>query len=85
MYTSNLCIFVIVCVCVCACMYMRRICSTTYFDQLIMVHVDVLFMYLIIVCLPIANIIVCERNKDETKLLIGCEDGTLVSQLFSIT
>ena len=28
---------------------------------------------------PIANIVVCERNKDETKLLIGCENGTLVS------
>lgn len=27
----------------------------------------------------IANIVVCERNKDETKLLIGCENGTLVS------
>ena len=26
---------------------------------------------------PIANIVVCERNKDETKLLIGCENGTL--------
>ena len=29
----------------------------------------------------IANIVVCERNKDETKLLIGCENGTLVSYL----
>jgi hypothetical protein len=30
---------------------------------------------------PVANIVVCERNKDETKLLIGCENGTLVSQV----
>ena len=33
-------------------------------------------------CLPVANIVVCERNKDESKLLIGCENGTLVSYMY---
>lgn len=25
-----------------------------------------------------ASVVACERNKDETKLLLGCEDGTLI-------
>ena len=25
-----------------------------------------------------ANVVVCERNKDETKLLLGCDNGILV-------
>ena len=36
-------------------------------------------MLVSIVMYPIANIVVSERNKDETKLLIGCKNGTLVS------
>ena len=30
---------------------------------------------------PIANVVVCERSKDETKQLLGCEDGSLVRLL----
>lgn len=34
---------------------------------------------------PIANVVVCERSKDETKQLLGCEDGSLVRLLLCIT
>ena len=30
---------------------------------------------------PIASVVVCERSKDETKQLLGCEDGSLVRLL----
>ena len=31
------------------------------------------------VCVCAGQVVVCERNRDETKLLLACEDGTLVS------
>ena len=31
-----------------------------------------------------ASVVACERNKDETKLLLGCEDGTLVSTFTAV-
>ena len=39
----------------------------------------IVYFFRLYVLLYAANIMVCERNKDETKLLLGCDDGTLVS------